>query len=191
MAEPPMTERQRKWFASVRESFERDTGKTLAEWVEIARSCPETRPRDRLRWFKDNHGLMQNRASYVLKEAFPSDQPGWDQPDQLSQALWAEPASRAVFEAVQTAALKLPDVVTTQRKSFSAFSRKVQFAAMRPVKGGTVMLGVAIPPDADPRLTPSKNESWSERLKSRMPLASPAEVDQGVEALLRRAWDAS
>ena len=26
-------------------SLERDTGKTLAEWVAIARTCPETKPR--------------------------------------------------------------------------------------------------------------------------------------------------
>jgi hypothetical protein len=33
MAEPYLSERQRKWFASVRANLERDTGKTLAEWI--------------------------------------------------------------------------------------------------------------------------------------------------------------
>ena len=67
-----LTEQQKKWFASVREGLQRDTGKSLAEWVEIARTCPEAKHRARLKWFKDTHGLLQNRASYVLGEAFPA-----------------------------------------------------------------------------------------------------------------------
>jgi hypothetical protein len=80
-----MTERQRKWFASVREGLHKETGKTLAEWVAIAMTCPENRPRARLKWFKETHGLLQNRAMYVLREAFPS-KAGWDEPDALQEA---------------------------------------------------------------------------------------------------------
>ncbi|HEX5262572.1 MAG TPA: hypothetical protein VFW13_03545 [Phenylobacterium sp.] len=42
-----LTPRQEKWFASVKASLERDTGKSLDEWVAIARTCPETRPKAR------------------------------------------------------------------------------------------------------------------------------------------------
>ena len=62
---------QQKWFASLRDGLQRETGKSLAEWVAIAKTCPESAPRARLRWFKETHGLLQNRASYVLSEAFP------------------------------------------------------------------------------------------------------------------------
>jgi hypothetical protein len=190
MAEPQLTERQKKWFASVREGLARDTGKSLAEWVAIARTCPETGHRARLKWFKDTHRLLQNRASYVLDEAF-GEKMSWSEPDKLAETLWADPRSRAIFEGVEATTRRLPDVVTGQRKGYTAFSRKVQFAAVRPVKGGTAMLGLALAPDAEPRLQAPKNESWSERLKSRMLLASPGEVDASVESLLRRAWDAS
>ena len=68
-----LTEQQKKWFASVRDSLERETGKSLTEWVAIAKTCPETKHRARLAWFKEHHGLLQNRASYVLGEAFPPE----------------------------------------------------------------------------------------------------------------------
>jgi hypothetical protein len=68
-----LTEQQKKWFASVREGLQRETGKSLAAWVAIAKTCPETAHRARLRWFKETHGLLQNRASYVLGEAFPAE----------------------------------------------------------------------------------------------------------------------
>src|SRR5665213_2481104 len=188
MAEPNLTERQQKWFASVRASLERDTGKSLAEWVAITRTCPETGHRARLKWLKDNHGLMQNRASLVLSEAFESGS-GWSEPEALIDALWTDPASRAIFETIDARAGALPEVTRTARKGYTAWSRQVQFAAARPVKGGGAMLGLAVGPDAAARLEAPRNESWSERLKARIALSSPTEVNDAIGALLKKAWE--
>ena len=185
-----LSPRQQKWFASVKASLERDTGKTLDEWVVIARTCPETRPRARAQWLKDNYGLGVNRAAQVLSAAFPSGE-GWDEPQKLRAALWTDPASTAIFEAIEQAATALPDVVTGQRKAFTAFSREVQFASVKPAKGGRAVLGLAVTPDADPRLEAPKNESWSERLKSKLLLERADQVDGSVEALLKAAWEKS
>lgn len=185
---PGLTPRQQKWFASVQASLERDTGKTLDEWVAIARTCPETKPRARAAWLKTNYGLLQNRAMHVLNVAFPSETGGWAEGDTLRDALWTDPTSRAILKAVQAAATQLPDVVMGQRKQFTAFSREFQFASVRPLKGGKAVLGLALTPDADPRLEAPKNESWSERLKAKMVLERPADLDP---ALLKQAWEKS
>ncbi|UTP41395.1 DUF4287 domain-containing protein [Phenylobacterium sp. LH3H17] len=185
-----LTARQQKWFDSVQSSLERDTGKTLDEWVAIARTCPESKPRARADWLRMHHGLGINRAFHVLGVAFPSGE-GWDQPDKLRAALWTDPASLRLLEAVETAVSALPEVVTGQRKGFTAFSRKVQFAAVRPLKDGLAVLGLALTPDADPRLDTPRNESWSERLKAKLVLDLPEQVDGRVRALLRQAWERS
>lgn len=182
-----LTERQQKWFASVQASTERETGKTIDEWIAIAQTCPETKPRARQAWLKEHHGLGANRASYVLSLAFPSEE-RWDQPDVLRAKLWSDPAATAILEAVEAAATALPDVIVGQRKGFTAFSRKVQFAALRPLKDGQVALGLAIDPTLEPGLQPAKNESWSERLTARITLNAPAEVDEKITALLAAAW---
>ena len=188
MTDANITERQRKWFASVRANLEARTGRTLEDWVEVARTCPETKHRARLKWFKETHGLMQNSASQVLDIAFPSAMK-WDEPATLRDALWNDPTQAAILEAVERIALALPEVIAGQRKGYSAWSRKVQFAALRPAKGGTAVLGLAVPPDASPRLRPVRNEGWSERLKATAVLAAPQEADARIEALIRRAWD--
>jgi hypothetical protein len=188
MPDAHLTERQRKWFATIREGLERDTGKTMSEWVAIARTCPETAHRARLKWFKEQHGLLQNRASQVLSEAFESQAP-WIAPEDLIDALWIDPASRAIFDAVNAHADALPDTVRTARKGYTAWSRRVQFAAARPVKGGKALLGLAVPPESSARLAVRANESWSERLTSRLALSAPADVDDEVAALLKAAWE--
>ena len=187
MADANLTERQRKWFASVRDGLERDTGRTLAEWVEIARTCPETAHRARLRWFKDTHGLLQNRASLVIDAAFGPTM-GWSEPDDLIGALWADPASRAIFDAVAQRAMTLSGTIQTARKGYTAWSRSVQYAALRPLKGGRALLGLAIDLDADPRLTARGSQSWSERLIAKFELGEFTAVDDSVADLLARAW---
>jgi hypothetical protein len=186
-----LTERQKKWFASVRLGLEGDTGKSLEDWVAIAQTCPETKPRARLSWFKQHHDLGQNRASYVLSVAFPSERPTWDTPDEARTALWIDPASTAILEAVEAALASFSGLVTGQRKTYSAWSREFQFAAAKPVRGGTAVLGLAVTPEASPRLLEPKNESWSERLKAKLPLASAADVDDEVRALLKTAFERS
>jgi hypothetical protein len=190
MPEPHLTERQRKYFASLQASLERDTGKTLAQWIEIARTCPESGQRARLKWLKDNHGLLQNHGSHVLSEAFESTM-SWQEPEKLIAALWTEPTSTAIYQAIDVAARAPGEVIQTPRKGYTAWARNFQFAAARPIKGGKVMLGLALAPDANPRLEAPKNESWSERLKARTLLSSPAEVGAAIKALLHAAWERS
>jgi hypothetical protein len=51
-----LTERQKTWFASIQAGLARDTGRTLEQWVEVARACPETKPQARPKWLKTEHG---------------------------------------------------------------------------------------------------------------------------------------
>ena len=185
-----MTARQEKWFASILESMERETGKTLDGWVAIAKTCPETKPGARKAWFKAQHGIGTNRASVILGKAFP-ETAHWAEPDNLRDTLWADPASRAILEAVETAVAGFPGLMTAQRKAFTAFSREFQFASVKPLKSGKAVLGLAVTPDADARLEPPKNEGWSERLKSKLVLEAPKDVDASVKALLKAAWERS
>jgi hypothetical protein len=185
-----LTPRQRKWFESVQASLERDTGKTLDEWVAIARTCPEATSGKQSAWLREHHGLGVNRAAHVLSVAFPSAD-RWDDPDQLRAALWTDPKSAAILHAVERAVAGLPDLVTGQRKGFTAWSRNFPFAALKPAKGGTAVLGLAVPPNASPRLAPPKNEGWSERLKAKLSLSDPAQVDPEIRALLKASWETS
>ena len=179
-----LTARQQKWFASVKASLEARTGKTLDQWVAIAKTCPHDKPNARRDWLKAEHGLLQNSAMFVLHEAFP----GADDADALRDALWSDPGARATLEAVRNFSLTLAQIVVGQRKSFTSFSRDVQFAAVRPVKGKGALLGLKLDPIESPRLTPpARTESWSERLTATIPLSDAAAFDDEAQDLFRQA----
>lgn len=183
-----LTDRQKKWMATVEANFEAKTGRSLAAWAAIARACPETAHRKRLEWLREHHGLGVNHGAFVLSKAFPEEGPGWDDPAALRGALWKHPGSLAILETIERAAEELEALVIGHRKSFTAFSRDVQFAAARPLKGGGALLALKLDPAVSPRLSPvTRKESWSERLTAQVEFASAGEVDGEIAALLREA----
>ncbi|WP_395650217.1 DUF4287 domain-containing protein [Brevundimonas sp.] len=183
-----LTERQRKWFATVQANFEMNTGKPLTAWLEIMKTCPETTPRAQTAWLKAEHGVLQNHAAHILDAMKPTPGMGWEDPQALRGALWKEPACLAILEAVERVAIQVEGVIVGQRKGYTAFSRTVQFAAMRPLKSGRALLGLKLDPATSPRLSPSvRKESWSERLTSIVELDDADQVDVEVNRLFSLA----
>lgn len=182
-----MTERQKKWFATVQANFEAQTGKPMAEWLEILKACPETTPGKQSAWLKANHGVGVNHAAYILSCAKPGDDPGWDDPEGLRTQLWKDAKSETILATLEALAGSVDGVVIGQRKSFTSFSRSVQFAAVRPLKGGRALLGLKLESEVSERLVPTRRESWSERLRSVVELADASEVDGEIERLFRAA----
>lgn len=183
-----LTERQQKWFATVKANFARATGRPLPEWVEIMKTCPETGAKAQAAWLKANHGLGVNHAAQILDACRPADGSGWDEPEALRAALWKDAGSRAIFEAVERLAGGVEGVISGQRKGYTSFSRAVQFAATRPLRGGRALLGLKLEPSASPRLAPGvRKESWSERLISIVELDAPEQVDGEIARLFAAA----
>lgn len=192
MPDNGLTEQQRKWMASVRASLETATGRSLEAWIAIAAQCPETRPKARQKWFKDVHGLGQNYAMLVMREAAAAAGVVRATPAETAAALWSDPNAAAIAAALQAQVDAIDGAITGQRKTYVTWSRQYAFAAARPGRPvGTVRLGLALAPDADPRLSPPAREGWSERLTAVVALSRPDEVDAGLVALLRQAFAAS
>lgn len=187
-AKTVLTERQQKWFASVEASLERDTGKTLAEWVKLAKKCPETTPGKRTQWMREKYGLGVNRIAHIMSVTFP-DATGWDDPDALLDQLWKEPEGRAIYEAVANLVRKeFPEAVIGPRKTFVSFSRKIQFAGIVPAKGGKAEIGLPLALNESKRLSEMKRRPWAEKHSAILLLSSSKEVDAEVKRLLKLAW---
>jgi hypothetical protein len=188
MAGAVLTERQKKWFATVQANLAAATGRPLGEWAELMKTCPEIGPKAQAAWLKAEHGVGANHAAQIIGACRSGEGMGWDDPDGLRAALWKDAGSRAILEAVEAAAASPDGVISGQRKGYTSFSRAVQFAAIRPLKGGRALLGLKLEPGTSPRLSPSvRRESWSERLTAVVELDGPEQVDGEIARLLALA----
>jgi hypothetical protein len=190
MPKDDLTERQRRYRSALRSNLEKNSGRSLTAWLAIARQCPQRAPRARLRWFKEAHGLGQNYALCVLSMLESPAERAARSPQSRRAQLWSEPGAAKILAALETAVGELPDLISAQRKSYTAWSRSFAFAAARPTRG-QVRLGLALGPGTDARLTAAQREGWSQRLQSTLLLGAPADVNRSVRRLLRAAWERS
>lgn len=183
-------DRLQKYFASLEANIEKATGKSVAQWVKIAKTCPETKPRARLKWFKDKHGLGQSRAGLILWRAFGDGTMGEEDPNKLMDALFAKwPEQRALYEKVAAFATKLGAGTLSPRKSYVALYRLKQYGAIKPMKQGlTVGLAMAKYPKTT-RLIEVNNFGGGERNKKAFVLTSVKEFDADAKAWLKAAYD--
>lgn len=183
-------DRLQKYFASLEANIERATGKTVPQWVKIAKTCPETKPRARLKWFKDKHGLGQSRAGLILWRAFGNGSMGEEDPNTLMDGLFAKYAElHPLYDKVASFVSKLGAGTMSPRKSYVALYHLKQYGAIKPSKKGLVV-GLAMqkyPKTA--RLIDVKNLGGGERNKKALVLASAKEFDLEAKALLKAAYD--
>ncbi|MEQ1865006.1 MAG: DUF5655 domain-containing protein [Micropepsaceae bacterium] len=183
-------ERGLKWAASVEANLEKATGKSMQEWVKIAKTCPHDKMAPRLKWFKQEHGLSVARAGAVIEKAFGADAFGWSDPETLVDNLFAKSFApqRAIYEAVEAYVRKFDGVILSPRKGYVALYRLKQFGAIKPSKEG-LLVGLAMQkyPKAK-RLIDVKNLGGGERNKKALVLASAKELDTEAKELIKAAW---
>ena len=184
-------DRLQKYFASLEANIAEATGKTVAQWVKIAKTCPETKPRAQLAWFKAKHGLGQNRAGLILWRAFGSSSLGDDDPNKLMDVLFSKSFAeqRSLYDKVAAFVGKLGAGTLSPRKSYVALYHLKQYGAIKPGKQG-LMIGLAMqkyPKTA--RLIDVKNLGGGERNKKAVVLRSAKEFDVDVKAWVKAAYD--
>jgi len=178
-----MTPRQRKTFATCAANLVAESGRSMADWIALARACPCETEKDRLAWLEASYGLRGMRAHVVLGAAFPASA---ENADDLAAALWKNPAQKALADALIAAGQLSDDVIVAQRKGYTSLSSKVQFMAVRPVRGG-VRLGLALDPAVSARLEPRpKSEPLQDRLKA---VVTVSELDEVLRGLIAQAWE--
>ena len=183
-------DRLQQYFASLEANLREATGKTLAQWVKIAKACPHEKPRARLKWFKDEHGLGQSRAALVLWRAFGQGSMGEEDPDKLVDNLFSKSfaGQRSLYAKVAAFIEKLGEGTISPRKGYVALYRLKQYGAIKPIKQG-LLIGLAMqkyPKSA--RLIEVKNLGGGERNKKALVLAALKDFDGEAKDLVKAAW---
>lgn len=180
----------KQYIASVETRLAKATGKTMAQWVRVAKKCPHIRPADRLRWLRSEHGLPLSHAGIVLGRAFGLAALETKRPaggvDQLFSGKFL--AQKPVFEAVVAWSARLGSGTTKIRRGYVGLHRLKQYAAVKPSRRG-LLLGLALKKyPKSSALREVKALGGCERIRRALVLEKPKDFDKNAKALLRQAY---
>ncbi len=167
------------------------TGKTLEQWLAIAKKTGADKHGQILKALKSDHGLTHGYANLVAHKLLKSDAGskaagGTD----LVAAQYAGPKAdlKPIYDAVIKAARSMgKDVEIAPKKTYVSLRRNKQFAIVQPSTRTRVDLGINLRNEkARGRL--EKSGSFNAMVTHRVRLEKPADVDKDVRAWLKKAW---
>jgi len=164
------------------------TGKSLPQWLKIARASKLQKHGELVKFLKAEHGMTHGYANLVaheLKNAGASD--AGDPVD--AQYAGAKADLRPIYDAILKAVTKFgTDVEVAPKKAYVSLRRTKQFALVQPSTRTRVDVGLNLKgePTTD-RLEVSG--SFSSMVTHRVRLEKKADVDKQLIGWLREAYE--
>jgi hypothetical protein len=167
------------------------TGKTIDQWLAIAKKTGAEKHGQIVKSLKTDHGLTHGYANLVAHKLLKSDAGsqaagGTD----LVAAQYAGPKAhlKPIYDAVIEAARSLGrDVEIAPKKTYVSLRRNKQFAIVQPSTRTRVDLGINLNDEkAAGRLETAG--SFNAMVSHRVRLEKAADVDKDVKAWLEKAW---
>jgi predicted transport protein len=177
----------RTQFGSMPETLEQTTGRSLDEWLEIARGLGVDKHGQILSVLKSHHGLTHGYANMI---ALLTTGYGTAGEDELIAGQFAGPkaALRPIYDRVVEVVTKLgPDVEIAPKKSMVTFRRSKMLACFTPSSAKRAELGIALRGDPPTDRLRASNGMTSHAVW----LASVDDVDDELVGWLREAYGRS
>jgi hypothetical protein len=167
------------------------TGKSLDEWVKLARASGRAKHGELVGFLKSEHGIGHGYANMIAMEALKAaDAP---EGDQLVEAQYAEAkaAVRPIYDALVKAIRAFgPDVELAPKKAYVSLRRSKQFGLIQPSTPARVDVGINLK-GAEPSGRLEASGSFNAMVSHRVRVGSPVEVDAELVKWLKAAYDAS
>ncbi len=160
------------------------TGKSLEQWVAIARKSGLAKHGEIVKFLKSEHGLTHGYANLVAQRTLSAPSSGKD----LVDAQYQGPRAllKPIHDALIAAAKKLgSDVEFAPKKTWVSLRRARQFALIQPATNTRINLGLRL--DGVP--IGGRLEKWPGTMCThRVRLESIKDIDRELLALLKKAY---
>jgi len=177
--------------ASMIANMKSKTGKTLEQWLAVAKKTGAEKHGAIVKALKADHGLTHGYANLVAHKLLKSDAGSKaDGGTDLVAAQYAGPKAdlKPIYDAVIKAARSLgKDVEVAPKKTYVSLRRNKQFAIDPSSTRIRVDLGINL--KGEPAAGRLENSgSFNAMVSHRVRLDKPADVDKDVKAWLKKAW---
>jgi hypothetical protein len=177
--------------ASMIANMKSKTGKTLEQWLAVAKKTGAEKHGAIVKALKADHGLTHGYANLVSHKLLKSDAGSKaDSGTDLVAAQYAGPKAdlKPIYDAVIKAARSLgEDVEIAPKKTYVSLRRNKQFAIVQPSTRTRVDLGINLKGEPAARRL-EKSGSFNAMVSHRVRLEKLTDVDKEVKAWLKKAW---
>lgn len=177
--------------ASMIANLEARTGRSLEEWLALARASGQAKHGALVSWLKAEHGLGHGYANLVAHKTFASDA-GSSDDAALMEAMFAGPkaAMKPAYDKVAAIIAGLDGAQFAPKKGYVSFRRNKQFGLAQPSTKDRLDLGLNLK-GVEPAGRLEASGSWNAMVTHRVRIAAAEAVDAEVEGWIRQAWAAA
>jgi hypothetical protein len=195
-SEHPSVAMVQKWSKELTEK----TGRSLEEWIVLAKQSGLTAEKERREWLKKEHKLGTNSASWIAERADGNGTDVFDSPETYLKAAaeWVEAqysgpraALRPLYEKLLKFGFSLgKDVKACPCKTMVPLYRNHVFAQIKPSTNTRIDLGFALGNMKTPkRLIDTGGYEKKDRITRRIEIKSTADIDDEVKRWLKKAYE--
>ena len=191
-------------FVSMMKNLEAKTGKSLDQWIEIARGCGKEKHGEIVAYLKSEHGIGHGYANGIVHAM--KDHPS------LAKATGKSPATRPatskgggsavdglfagkkadlrpIYDALMNAINKFgKDIELAPKQAYVSLRRSKQFACLHPSTATRFDVGIQLK-GVEPVGRLEKSGSWNAMVSHRVRVETVDEVDAELIGWLREAYD--
>jgi hypothetical protein len=170
-------------------NFKGKTGKTLEQWIAIAKKSGAVKHGEIAKLLKADHGMTHGFANLVAHKTLKSDAESISETVDRGAAQYADNKAglKPVYDALIKAAKTCGAIEIAPKKTYVSLRRSKQFAIIQPSTKTRVDLGLKIKgKPAKGRL--EKSGSFNAMVTHRVRLEKATDVDKDIKAWIRKAW---
>jgi len=178
-----------------RDNLASRTGKSLEQWVALARKQKLGTVRERIEWLKSKHALTTDYARWVAEECDGGTGAAAYDPDALVNSMFTKKAALVpLYERLLDLGLSVAsDVKACPCATIVPLFRKHVFAQLKPTTLTRIDVGFAL---GDPKKIPAKGRlietggfAKKDRITHRIEMTRPGDIDATVERWLKVAYE--
>lgn len=179
--------------ASMIANLKEKTGKSLDQWLKVARAAKLEKHGELVKHLKSDHGLTHGYANLVAHKTFKSDAGSAASEDDLIAQQYAgdKAALRPIYDALIAKVKKFgKDVEAAPKKTYVSLRRNKQFALIQPTTKTRIDVGLNLK-DAKPTARLEKSGSFNAMVTHRVRVSEKKDIDRELVEWLRSAYEAS
>jgi hypothetical protein len=174
-------------------NLQKNTGKSLEDWIEIVKKSGLETEKERAAWLKSKHKLGTNISGWIAERAAGKRGAEDYDPEALVEALFADKKSHLlpIYEELLKLGLELgADMKACPCKTFVPLYREHVIAQIKPTTNTRIDFGLALKnTKAKGRLVDTGGYAKGERISHRIAVTSLADIDDELKSWLKKAYE--